>query len=149
MLIVIINSVILSLKANHPRGIAILLITTCFFIRGLVLKLSYSWFFFLLVLVFLGGVIIIIIYITSLAANEKNFFLGYTRYSFYSLIFFILVFIDMDLRKKLGSRQEMVKSLYEQEFTQSLLFCFFFLLLALVRVVKLIKLEEGPLVKRL
>jgi hypothetical protein len=42
-----------------------------------------------------------------------------------------------------------VGGLYEINFLAALIFCFLVLLLAIVRVIKLIKLAEGPLIKRL
>ena len=135
--------------ASHPIKIAIFLIATCSLVRVFILKISYSWMFFLLVLIFLGGVIIIIIYMTSLASNEKNL-----RINFLSTPILILAgaatpFIDSRFSAKSSSSFEFVKVLYELEFFFSLILCFFFLLTALIRIVKLIKLEEGPLVKRL
>ena len=61
---------------SHPVRMAIFLILICSFVRILIFKISYSWIFFLLILMFLGGVMVIVIYITSLAANEKNPYLA-------------------------------------------------------------------------
>lgn len=132
----------------HPVRMAIFLILICSFVRILIFKISYSWIFFLLVLMFLGGVMVIVIYITSLAANEKNPYVALPN----NLLFFFAAFlplIDTRAAQKSTSSFAFVKIIYEVEFFFCLILCFFFLLVTLIRVVKLVKLEEGPLVKRL
>merc|ERR1712237_294372 len=91
----------------------------------IVIKITLSWFFYLLVLVFLGGVIVLIIYINTLAINEKFFFIKINLSNFISII------------------------LYESMNSVSLLFLILYLLLTLICVVKLVKFEYGPLIKRL
>lgn len=111
--------------------------------------MSYSWLFYLLVLIFLGGVIIIITYITSLAANEKAFKQGGIKFLPVTIIPLWLFFFDDASASKLLSSARLAKSLFEGEFSGILIFCFLILFLALISVVKLLKIEEGPLVKRL
>ena len=120
----------------------------CLLARIIILKMSFSWLFYLLILIFLGGVIVIVTYIVSLAANEKKF-LNFKSKSFLITAPLLFLLLDSDNRPKIISSAIIVKPLYEQEFIFSLLFCFAALLLALIRGVKIIKLEEGPIVKRL
>ena len=92
---------------------------------------------------------VIVIYITSLAANEKSPYLALPNNLF---IFFFAAFpplMDTRAAQKSTSSFAFVKIIYEVEFFFCLILCFFFLLVTLIRVVKLVKLEEGPLVKRL
>lgn len=114
------------------------------------MKFSLTWLFYLLVLIFLGGVIVVVTYIVSLASNEKTFFsVKFSKGFRAALLLVIIFFLDSQTAHGIASSAVIVKPLYESEFTQTLIFCFFILLLALIRVVKLLKLEEGPLVKRL
>lgn len=117
-------------------------------LRVALLKLSFSWVFFLLVLIFLGGVIIIIRYMASLAANEKFFLLPHNLLWGF-LLLPLIFFFDVGASRKLRSSYLPAGGFYEQRMATRLTFCFLILLIALIRAVKLIKLEIGPLVKRL
>jgi hypothetical protein len=98
---------------------------------------------------FLGGIIIIVIYMTSLAANEKASvsFSGTRGILFLSLR--MLLFLDSNWTYNDHSSYTFVRNFYNQDSVGSVIFCFIILLLTIIRVVKLIKLEEGPMVKRL
>lgn len=138
-----------TIKINHPLSLALSLISLCLALRFLIIKISFSWLFFLLVLIFLGGVIIVIVYMCSLAANEKSFFAPFPIF-FVGLILASLLF-NMDTRRQdtILSRFLFSGERYSERFTPTLVFCFLLLLLAMISVVKLMKLEAGPLVKRL
>merc|ERR1712152_128744 len=99
--------------------------------------------FYLLVLVFLGGVIVLIIYINTLAINEKFFYYKINYKPTYLFIFFFL--LQIILVKNFYYKM----NLYESMNFISLLFLILYLLLTLVCVVKLVKFEYGPLIKRL
>merc|ERR1711979_89150 len=104
-------------------------------------------------LVFIGGVIILIIYIRTLAANEKfsSSSLSLENLVIISLITLIIVpmynikysygFVNMN-NTALGVA-------YEASNFSLLVFLIIYLLLTLVCVVKLVKFESGPLIKRL
>merc|ERR1712179_901974 len=112
---------------SHPIRLRISLIIMAILARIITFTINSSWFFYLIILVFLGGVIILIIYISTLAANEK----------YKNIINFISI------------NNTAVGILYESSnFTLSL-FLILYLLLTLVCVVKLVKFESGPLIKRL
>lgn len=136
-------------KINHPIIISIRLIIICLILSLILLKISFSWIFFLLLLIFLRGVMVIITYMSSLAANEKIFFGGLKLKRSSIFFIFIIIFLDEVDVKKINSSFSFVRNLYDLRIFLTLLFCFLSLLLALIRLVKLIKLEEGPLVKRL
>lgn len=91
-----------------------------------------------------------ITYMVSLASNEKTF-LNYNFSIVTLLAFTSSTFLVFDLQKlgEVASLSLFVGPLYEVEGAQPLIFSFSMLLVALIRVVKLIKLEEGPLIKRL
>ena len=104
--------------------------------------------FYLLILIFLGGVMVIIMYITSLAANEKMFF---SPKNLFPLFMIILSFIPLSGHQKffLSRNFIFVKRVYETTFIFLLIGRFIILLIGIIRVIKLIGLEKGPLIKRL
>ena len=116
--------------------------------------LRIRWFIYLLVLIFLGGVIVLIIYITSIAANEK--FNSQLKKRFRRLILAILlvslrITILPALEKVvfLENTPTFLMSLIEARSSLMYFWITFYLLLVLISVVKIVKLEEGPLVRRL
>ena len=119
---------------------------------AILIKINITWFFYLLVLVFLGGVIVLIIYISTLAANEK-FFLSVDIIKRGVRVVVSLataiVFYQKYAYAKISSGGIIASVLYEGPNTRLLVFLIFYLLLTLVAVVKLVKFESGPLIKRL
>ena len=119
---------------------------------AILIKINITWFFYLLVLVFLGGVIVLIIYISTLAANEK-FFLSVDIIKRGVRVVVSLataiVFYQKYVYAKISSGGIIASVLYEGPNTRLLVFLIFYLLLTLVAVVKLVKFESGPLIKRL
>nr|UDF84429.1 NADH dehydrogenase subunit 6 [Phyllodiaptomus tunguidus]UDF84442.1 NADH dehydrogenase subunit 6 [Phyllodiaptomus tunguidus] len=137
-----------SFFVTHPLNLSIMLMLLCFFISVIMLKLSISWVFYLLVLMFLGGVMILITYMVSIASNEKALAFNLSPLIIFFLLFFFLM-NDEHSTLKQSSTSLFVSPLMEKEFSALLIFCFCMLLFALISVVKLIKLESGPLSKRL
>lgn len=111
--------------------------------------MTHSWLLYLLILVFLGGVIVAVTYITSLAANEKLYSLRGFKGGLGGGLLFIYVVIDEQKVKSARASEFFPSMLFTGSFSPSIVFCFLVLLLALVRVVKLLSVERGPLVKRL
>ena len=109
-----------------------------------------SWIIYLLILVFLGGVIILIGYIRTLASNEKielklNKIILYIILSFFNII---LLKENYNFSNQSYSLS-WVNSIYCTNHNILILFLFIYLLLTIVCVIKLIKIEGRPLVKRL
>jgi hypothetical protein len=93
---------------------------------------------------------VIIIYLVSLASNEKVFFGGRKGVLGGVIQFTALLWVaDYHNIRRPKSTASVAEVIYLGDFRQALTFCFLVLLVTLIRVVKLIKLEEGPLVKRL
>lgn len=87
---------------------------------------------------------------TSLAANEKLFLISNLKsFSLVPIFLVSIFFIRESFKIKISSNFIFVAAAYELNFILILIICFLFLLLAIIRVIKLIKLEDGPLVKRL
>ena len=121
--------------------------------RIITFTINSSWFFYLIILVFLGGVIILIIYISTLAANEKFRILEINWVNI-SIVFFLRILIITIRKYKnvinfISINNTAVGILYESSNFTLLLFLILYLLLTLVCVVKLVKFESGPLIKRL
>merc|ERR1712212_63651 len=107
----------------------------------------------IIILVFLGGVIILIIYISTLAANEK---FRIVKLSPENMRFTILIRLTLFILLKYKNiinytrlNNTAVGILYESSNFTLLLCLIVYLLLTLVCVVKLVKFESGPLIKRL
>merc|ERR1712168_1034656 len=113
---------------SHPISISISLIFIAILARIISFSINSSWFFYLIILVFLGGVIIFFIIL---------------RLSFIFLIKYKNIFNFVRLNNTA------VGILYESSNFTLLLFLIIYLLLTLVCVVKLVKFESGPLIKRL
>lgn len=136
----------------HPLSLAGGLIFYSILAGTLLGSLVFSWLTYLLILVFLGGVIVLVVYMTTLAANEK---LINPRGARRGLVVFLLRVLSLyPLLTLIASAAELprtknvVISLFESSNASVYVFRVFYLLLALVCIVKVIKLEKGPLVKR-
>ena len=102
-------------------------------------------------MVFLGGVIILIIYINTLAINEKFFFYKISNKFLYLILFIVLaqIIFSKNFFSKINLSNFIAIGLYESINFISLIFLILYLLLTLICVVKLVKFEYGPLIKRL
>ena len=138
--------------ASHPISLGLILVILSLITGAFLIKIRISWFFYLLVLVFLGGVIVLIIYIRTLAANEKIFFKVTNKmviFTFSSLIILLFLLLEKNLKIKTSIGVIVAGSLYECSNISTLIFLIIYLLLTIVCVVKLVKFESGPLIKRL
>lgn len=137
-------------RVSHPISLAALLIFYSFIVGGLSLIYGNSWFLYLLVLVFLGGVIILIIYISTLSANEK-FFKVKNNNNFIALLFLCVLILNNNviIDQKINFSLNILNHLYSKTYLSITVYLIIYLLVTIVCVVKLVKFEEGPLVKRL
>merc|ERR1712133_141066 len=134
---------------SHPISLGIIIIIMALNIGLWAFYIVYSWFIYLLVLVFLGGVIVLIIYMSTLSANEKfspnNIYLG-------TLLFCtLIIFSNSNLLVSVNIRDNIniITHMYESKNVSTLSYLMIHLLITLVCVVKLVKFEDGPLIKRL
>ena len=133
----------------HPIFFRLILIFMALFIRIVIIKFNISWFFFLLILVFLGGVIILVIYINTLIINEKIFSVKLTKFLGVIFIRRLFFFLRKNTFYKISINRFRAIIIYEKINFFLLIFLIIYLLLTLICVVKLIKFEFGPLIKRL
>merc|ERR1712197_252345 len=136
---------------SHPIFFSVTLIVTSIMVGVICIKANLSWFFYLLVLVFLGGVIVLIIYINTLAINEKFFFYQIKYKPVYFFMFLVLtqIFFFKNNFIKINLSNFTPLRVYESINFILLIFLMLYLLLTLICVVKLVKFEYGPLIKRL
>jgi len=149
-LIVSFSSGVIIWNLSHPIILRFILITITLTVSFLVSFFTTSWIIYLLILVFLGGVIILIGYIRTLASNEKielklNKIILYIILSFFNII---LLKENYNFSNQSYSLS-WVNSIYCTNHNILILFLFIYLLLTIVCVIKLIKIEGRPLVKRL
>ena len=136
---------------NHPISLGFILIFYALVTGLLSIILRNSWFFYLLVLVFLGGVIILIIYISTLSANEK-FFLDNAGLPIMFVLFLslsLIFYFEFNNRINISIKNCFISNVYEQSNSRLTIILILYLLLTILCVVKLVKFEKGPLVRRL
>ena len=136
---------------THPVNIAGILILIAL-LRSLFLgKLIIRWLLYLLALVFLGGVIVVLLFIVSVCANEKFFYKGnntkFLRAAVWLLGALAINKVSLMAEGISGVRLPLV--LYQSEGIFTFILFMRVLVLCMFRVVKIRKLESGPLVKRL
>nr|QJS52210.1 NADH dehydrogenase subunit 6 [Gondwanalimnadia sp. MT-2020] len=141
---------------NHPLALALNLFfqTLCITVLSTSL-LTDPWFSYILFLVFLGGLLVIFAYVSTFAANEK---FALSSFSFmcclvFSLVTFYFCFYGNYLSWKITYLFNFIEDLYS--LTTSLVLysvnigvlCFLvgYLLLALLIVVRLNRMSDGPL----
>merc|ERR1712133_71314 len=98
---------------------------------------------------FLGGVIVLIIYMSTLSANEKfspnNIYLGTLLFCTPIIFSNSKILVSVNIRDNIN----IITHMYESKNVSILSYLMIYLLITLVCVVKLVKFEEGPLIKRL
>lgn len=137
-------------RVDHPIVLARGLVVRAFLRAILVGSLELRWLFYLLTLVFLGGVMVVLLFMVSVCANEKIFFsrvrggsLGLVSLGGLSLRWQLVNFNKGYSGFQLGGL------VYESEQLLGLLILVLILILCIIRVVRIAKVDLGPLVKRL
>ena len=101
-------------------------------------------------LVFLGGVIIVVIFITSVCVNKKLHLENSTSLSKLILIAALCVYLDMGVANNSNHGNLSIGIyLYNSDSMLILIYLLLVLLIVLLAVVITVKLEVGPLLKRL
>jgi len=149
-LVVSLISGIIIWNLSHPIVLSFILIRITLTVSFSISFFTSSWIIYLLILVFLGGVIILIGYIRTLASNEKiKFKLNKIILYFILSIFNIILLKENYIFSIQSYSLSWVNSIYYTNHNILILFLFIYLLLTIVCVIKLIKIEGRPLVKRL
>nr|YP_009024064.1 NADH dehydrogenase subunit 6 [Kingdonella bicollina]ADZ56284.1 NADH dehydrogenase subunit 6 [Kingdonella bicollina] len=154
------------IKLNHPMSMMSFIILQTFlisFMSGTIME-SF-WLSYILFLTFLGGMLVLFIYITSIASNEmfmpKSIFLMFSII-LWTIIMMILIILDktmfMDFFKNtetmiinnLVNYQEMtfsLEKLYNNPTFIITMMMMIYLFLALLAVVKITNINQGPIRK--
>nr|YP_009694072.1 NADH dehydrogenase subunit 6 [Indonemoura nohirae]QEI04340.1 NADH dehydrogenase subunit 6 [Indonemoura nohirae] len=160
-----ISTSLIFIYMTHPLAMGLILLLQAIFISILTGTLTQSfWFSYVLCLVFLGGLLVLFIYVTSLASNEMfslsvktltPLFMGFIG------IFLMILILDSTLltsgMMNFESLNIFQTAYYQEESTKSLtklyntptslitLMLVLYLFLTLIAVVKITKIEQGPL----
>lgn len=105
--------------------------------------------FYILALLFLGGVIVVLLFIVSVCANEKFFFQPTNLTPLVFIGLRILIVLPFSAKQERFSQMNRALTAYQRINSLNFLIMVFRLILCIIRVVKISKLEAGPLVKRL
>nr|YP_009348216.1 NADH dehydrogenase subunit 6 [Sinopodisma wulingshanensis]APX55793.1 NADH dehydrogenase subunit 6 [Sinopodisma wulingshanensis] len=154
------------IKLNHPMSMMLFIILQTFLI-GLMsgTMMESFWLSYILFLTFLGGMLVLFIYITSIASNEmfqpKSIIMIFS-FILWIIILMILIVLDktmfMDFFKNTESMninnlinyQEMtfsLEKLYNNPTFIITMFMMIYLFLALLAVVKITNINQGPIRK--
>nr|YP_010406810.1 NADH dehydrogenase subunit 6 [Labidocera rotunda]URC16611.1 NADH dehydrogenase subunit 6 [Labidocera rotunda] len=139
------------MKISHPVSMAGLLILMALASSLFLGKLIISWVLYLLALVFLGGVMVVLLFMVSVCANEK-FFYSVGPQIGPSLIFWGISSLIIAKNTALSEGMSGVSTplvLYQSDGMFSFILFMLILVLCMLSVVKISKLESGPMVKRL
>nr|AMH85406.1 NADH dehydrogenase subunit 6 [Hydrotaea sp. ACMJ-2016] len=158
----IFNFIFMNMKHPLAMGLTLLMQTTLVsMMSGLMTKTF--WFSYILFLVFLGGMLVLFIYVTSLASNEMFSFsikLLLISIMFFSLMMITLFFIDkfmllqysnMEMNSILNMNSYIMENslslnkLYNYPINLLTILLMNYLLITLIAVVKITKLNQGPL----
>nr|YP_010297080.1 NADH dehydrogenase subunit 6 [Nemoura longicercia]UMI39128.1 NADH dehydrogenase subunit 6 [Nemoura longicercia] len=154
-------------QMTHPLAMGLMLLVQTVLISILTGLMAQSfWFSYILFLVFLGGLLVLFIYVTSLASNEMFSMSMTTLFPVLigtSALFFILIIMDPTFLTSGTNNFEGLNFLntpfYQEESTNSLtklyngptslitLTLVLYLFLTLIAVVKITKINQGPLRK--
>ena len=138
----------------HPLAIIIVLIIQCLLIAlGLMSITQFPWFSYTLILVFLGGILILFTYIANIASNEKfspRIKVVRVILALRSLrIFLPKLFISLSKESSINVGSEFLSVLVVKPFQLEMLplvvLMAGLILLALLGVVKIRKINSGPL----
>jgi hypothetical protein len=136
---------------SHPVSLGGILVVAAILNSLFLGKLISRWLFYILFLVFLGGVIVVLLFIVSICGNEKFFYTG----GLGGLPLLVLGVGVARLSSNLTSTYRsfnglaITLTLYQSETALTFVMFILILVLCLIRVVKIRRLESGPLVKRL
>nr|QWB85893.1 NADH dehydrogenase subunit 6 [Sachalinobia koltzei] len=145
---------------SHPLSFGLILLMQTILISLITGYMNYNfWFSYILFLIMIGGMLILFIYMTSIASNEK-FKFSFKLFLLFNLIFFsilMLIFIDsFFFNLNLNSYDLMNQN--DSFFNYFSLMKYFnkpnmmltylminYLLITLIAIVKITKIQSGPL----
>nr|ARH54883.1 NADH dehydrogenase subunit 6 [Brachypterolus vestitus] len=154
---------VMFLFMNHPLSFGLILLIQTLNVSLLSGNMSNNfWFSYILFLTMIGGMLILFIYMTSIASNEK--FKIYSKLTIYLALFMILfmAFLIKDMYLFNFKSFNMIMSSFEHHNSNNIsmskymnypnsstfYLMIMYLLITLIAVVKITKIEYGPLRKK-
>ena len=139
------------LKTSHPVRLGGLLVAVAVTNSIFLGKLLSSWLFYILFLVFLGGVIVVLLFMVLICRHEKFFYVERVNGVYYGLaVLLVYPFMVWEMGRGIRfSGLNLTLRLYQSEIILTFIIFILILVLCLISVVKIRRLESGPLVKRL
>nr|YP_009227468.1 NADH dehydrogenase subunit 6 [Peripolus nepalensis]ADZ56323.1 NADH dehydrogenase subunit 6 [Peripolus nepalensis] len=154
------------IKLNHPMSMMIFIILQTFLIGLMTGTMMESfWLSYILFLTFLGGMLVLFIYITSIASNEMfqpNSMIMIFTFMMWTFIMFMFIIMNKTMFIDFMKNTETINinnSINYQEMTMSLqklynnptfiitMMMMIYLFLALLAVVKITNINQGPIRK--
>nr|QIV24598.1 NADH dehydrogenase subunit 6 [Bifidoprionus rufus] len=160
MILVLWSSVIFIVFMNHPLSVGVTLLIQTLLISLITGSMNSSyWFSYILFLIMVGGMLVLFIYMTNVASNEKFKFSMKMLWATIpiSAMLIPLSYLDKFLTEMISvSGKSSDSESYLQEITQltkfiswplmmNLLLIITYLLIALIMVVKITDIKQGPL----
>nr|YP_009740469.1 NADH dehydrogenase subunit 6 [Ceratophysella communis]QID03196.1 NADH dehydrogenase subunit 6 [Ceratophysella communis] len=156
MKMLMILSVMISIalgSTSHPMLMIAMISTQALFVCLILwVTLSNAWFSFILFLVFMGGLMVLFIYVSSLASNENiSFETPWNAKTLVMPIISVLGFsaitynTQMFSESSINSSVSLIFKIYSSNMMMATSLTMTYLLLALIIVVKIISLQEGPM----
>lgn len=161
ILIIIIIISFIFLFLNHPLTFGIIILIQTILIRLFTGSLTFNfWFSYILFLIIIGGILILFIYITRIASNEKFKFSYPVLFIIFRLILTIIILIfindyyfndlNLNIINLINQNQIRFTQLSLTKFTNwpnylIIYTIILYLLITLIIVVKVTKLQYGPL----
>ena len=127
-----------------PLFLRLFLILFAIRMRRILAIIGLHWIFLIVVIMFLGGIIVVFIHASSLNFRKKNIFhLNFPNFIFTWGLLFLRI-NALSLRSE-TQRVSTAAAVYRTQSTASLWFFAFYLLLALLLLVKIVCPKEGPI----
>nr|AXS66336.1 NADH dehydrogenase subunit 6 [Cucujoidea sp. 6 KM-2017] len=145
-MMIIISWLILFMK--HPISIGSTLLLQTIFISLTIGMLSLNfWFSYILLLILIGGMLIIFMYMTSIASNEKFMFSIFPIIATISLMT-ILPNLNLTLNSTLTNNlniKNMLTKFFNFPSSMLIIMIIIYLLITMIAVIKICKINKGPL----
>nr|ASM41793.1 NADH dehydrogenase subunit 6 [Leptura arcuata]QVM79137.1 NADH dehydrogenase subunit 6 [Leptura annularis] len=160
MEIIILIMTSMFLFMSHPLTSGFILLIQTILISIFTGMLTYNfWFSYILFLIMIGGMLILFIYMTSIASNEKFNFSYKLLILFFSMLMFYLIYLYIDsyFFNMLLNTYDLIKFNNYSNYKFSMMklsnwpnnliiiLMIIYLLITLIAVVKITKIQHGPL----
>lgn len=141
-LIILTIGFILCLNFSNPTFLITWLIILRFFVSLIFLNELTNWIMYAIILLFTGGIIVLFTYITSLVLSSK---INFPSVPYLFLLVRVPLILILNFQRFNPSTEKNIAELYFESYIVLLLFIAVYLLLILVRIVKIATSARGPI----